>query len=149
MKKYLVFFFCSIFFALSCFADWEELSEKHYKKRVGNKSPEAFVKKEIIKLTQGNSLSLEKIQVSNYGGGSAEIWVPVSARLEKDFKEKDYLTMSTIPHLWVKRNLEGEVVEFGSSFLLPRDSKLNPDIIEQEIFYFTGEKKNKAFIANW
>ncbi len=50
---------------------------------------------------------------------------------------------SRIPHIWVKSDANG-ILEIGSSFILPNNKEINPELISQEIFYFSGENIGKA-----
>lgn len=147
MLSKFFFIFSTALICTFAYADWEELSAEHFQKRVGKKSVEAFVSEEIKKLSTNKTIPLVKVNVKECEEGSGEVWIPATS-VEDVLNPKDYLKTHRTPHIWVKRNHAGKIIEFGSSFLLPRDSVSNPKLIEQEVFYFDGEKKSKAYIAN-
>ncbi len=127
-------------------ADWEEISKKHFKKRVGTDSPETFIAKEMTKII-GESAEAFNIKVITLSDSVVEAHYPSS--LETEISDSDLVRMSYAPHIWIKRDFTGKILEFGSSMLLKKDRSINPRNIEQEVFYFQGKNASKAHIANW
>lgn len=130
------------------FADWEEWSGDHFKSRIGDKNPESFVQEEVNKLVQAQNepYVMKTITLCD---SVVTTYLPVTRVLDSSIKDDDLVSKSYVPHLWIRRDLEGNIVEFGSSFMREKSLSSNPKMIEQEVFMFQGDKAKQAFIANW
>ena len=147
MKTLTRFFLVLVTLSNFALADWELWDSNHFKERLGNTNPEVFVATEVNKLisNHGETFTMRVIQQDD-----AVILAYVSlANDKKGVENQALIQASYLPHIWIKRDLNGQLMEFGSSFMLSRDPILNPRVIEQEVLYFTGKNAKKAFIANW
>ena len=128
--------------SFSAMAEWDKVSKRHFKKNVKKEVASDFAAIYIDKLTKKYDLNMFIMEIGEYR------YIIYSPEENLSGSFDDYIGTSYEKHIWVK--LKGnKVLEVGSSFLLSKDQKENPKIIQQEVFYFSGKDNGKAFIANW
>lgn len=128
-------------------ADFKGMSDKdaksHYKKIVGDKSPEEFLEiyKELTLKKLGENAIHEKITIPNKKYYFEVIYDKNELEEDSD-KISDLTQRSYTKHMWVKKDEHGHILELGSS-------EIKSSSEEQEVIYFAGPLKNHAYAENW
>jgi len=140
-------------------ANWDIDSEYHFHEWTQGSSGEDFVGEHLKRLREWRKDSKLKFpgkkKVIKNKAFKYDYTVYYFAHDQKKFdwtKEKS-IRMSYRAHVWVARSKENKkVVEFGSSFMIPRDvteGAHNRIPIDQEIFIFGEDGQGYAHLENW
>lgn len=139
---------------LKVVGDYGDYQQEYFKELVGKERGEKFAQRFLAQLKGSSSRNSDRLSASKTirsGTDTFEVHYSKTQEGDDELSDKDLVCRSLKPHVWIKRNSKGDVLQVGASFLeVPAtDSVKETKWIEQAVFFFEGKNKGRVLLENW